>query len=225
MRALLMTAKKKGWWQPWANTYIYYPLTSDLVDVMWNGNTGTIHWTVNFSEETWVTVNWQSWYVTWLTNWISNRNTYTQIFWAKWDWKIDDYWMLLWESANYNRNSAFSFELWWSGSNYFRLYQFIGENSATNMPDENYDTNWHLWITVANNWTYKTYKDAVLWADSKNSWTINNKPNMNIWWSSYYTSRREAKWKIKDYIVETVARTVQELLDYYNSTKSDYWLS
>lgn len=211
------------WRKPWVNTYIYYPFSSNLVDVQWNWNTWTIHWSVSFSEQTWITVNWWSWYVTWLTNWIANKNTFTQIFWAKRDWKIDNYWMLLWDSSNYNTNSAFSFELWWSGSNYFRNYQFIWNDSGTSMPNENYDTNWHLRIVVANNWVYNTYKDAVLrWTPYKN-WTINNKPNMNIWWSSYYTSWREAKWKIKDYIVELIPRSESDIVKYYNKTKSIFW--
>ena len=205
---------------PNANTFIYYPFTSNLADVMWNWNTWVSHWTITFNEQTWVTVNWWSWYVTGLTNWISNKNTYTQAFRAKWDWKIDNYWMLLWDSYNYNRNSAFSFELWWSWSNNFRYYIFIGENSATNMPASDiYDTNRHLWVTVANNWTYKTYKDCVLRADSSNTWTVNDKPNMNIWRSSYYGSSREAKWKIKNYVVETIARSESDIIKFFNTNK------
>lgn len=212
------------WWQPWANTYIYYPLTSDLVDVMWNWDTWTMHWTCTFNSTTWITFNWANWYVTWLSNWIAWRDTFTQCFWAKYDWSIDNYWLLIWNSSNYNTNSTFVLELWWWTSS-IKFYHFIWNNDVlyTNQSNYAFNTDRHLRCMVANNWSYTAYLDWQLYANWYRTWTLNNKPIMNLWWSSYYTSSREAKGKIKDYIVETVARTAQEILDYYNKTKSNYW--
>ena len=68
MRALLMTAKKKGGWQPWANTLLYFPLENNAIDIV-NNVSLTSSWTTNYTTVWGV----QSAEFT-KSNWLSNNN-------------------------------------------------------------------------------------------------------------------------------------------------------
>ena len=207
-------------WKPWANTYIYYPLTSDLVDVMWNWNTGTMTWTCTFDSSTGIHITWRSWnYVTGMSNGINNRNLFTWNVWAK---KED--------------NNSWSYLLWYSTNLVSTQCLNLSQRDSTLYMDVAFswywaalwwtmafDTNWHNRCIVVSSNTEKVYLDWVLIA-TNSCWTTNNVSELQLWWWGTYWSGRSANWYIKDYIVETVARTAQEVVNYYNQTKANYWL-
>ena len=205
-------------WTPWANTYIYYPLTSDLKDVMWNWNTGTMNWTCTFDSSTGIHVTGRSWnYVTWMSVWVNNRNTFTINVRVKHE-NNGGVWYLCWYGT-YNHSQAFNIaEYWW----YVQAMLCNGSREdRTNLYAS--DNNWHNICISWSNWTYNIYCDSILvW--TTNTWTIKNISENQLWWWWSYGSSRSENCYVGRYIVETVARTAQEVADYYNQTKWNYGL-
>jgi hypothetical protein len=83
-----------------------------------------------------------------------------------------------------------------------------------------------LWTTIRNGTTRYVYKNWVLFfsqnANSiniiQNSWEVMRiglHSSTNTQWYQSYMS---------DFILESKARTAQEISNYYNKTKSNYWL-
>lgn len=213
-----------SWWTPWSNTLIYYPLTSNLVDQMWNWNTGTAHWNVTFSSSTWVYVDWDNGiYVSWLSNWIANKSwPRTLNVWAKYE-ALKNNAELLWNSGNTISNQSMKIEIY-SARTCLAIQIANGTNiSWTWTGYITPDTNWHNY-SITFSWSeYKRYIDWVLIATATTSTPPNNYPDMYIGDLQYYSARR-CKWYVKDYIVENKVRTASEISDYYNLTKSTYWL-
>ena len=208
-------------WKPWENTYIYYPLTSNLVDQMWNWNTGTMTWTCTFDSSTGIYVTWRSGnYVTGLSNWINNRDLFTLNVWAK---KEDNnsWSYLLWYSTPYVDTQSLNLSYWGTLNIDISFQNTSGNPKWCQIT---YDSNWHNWCIVFENNTEKCYVDWTLIATNSVWWSPNNVSEMQLWWWWTYWSSRSGNWYIKDYIVETVARTAEQVLSYYNQTKSNYWL-
>lgn len=225
MTILQMTHLYKHW-TPWANTYMYYPLTSDLKDVMWNWNTGTMHWTCTFNSSTGIHVTWKSGnYVTWMTCGIANRNTFTFLIWSKIDAvNTSNYDGILWwyNSTSASRVSTQMENNRWSSWNYLQPRIFYWNSGFGT--DITPDTNRHLYTFTGDGTSYKIYIDGELKNSVSTSTKVNNITEFQLWWGWYFWSGRSENWYIKDYIVETVARTAQEVADYYNLTKWNYWL-
>jgi len=201
-----------------SHTLRYYPFASNVADRAGQWATGTVNGTVTYSDN-WIAVSWDSGYVTWMTNWIANRDTYTQIFRARYSSFPDNYWLLIWDSSNYNTNSSFALELWGSsGTNNVRYYNFSWSTDVlwSAQWDIPSDTYFHLYVITADNGVYKMYRDGELVCTGESSWvTINDKPNMNLWRSSYYWSQREWYGEIKDYIVEDRPRDAERIREFY----------
>lgn len=215
---------EKPWWKPWANTLLYYPLTENLADASGHWNTWTMTWTCSFNSSTGIHVTWKSSnYVTWMSIWVNARNTFTLNVWCKYD-SVASWVQTLWgNSSNTQNYQAMKEELvsWdglyiWCSVWSTNVWGKVGETSVA--------TTFHNICVIANWTTYKFYFNGVLKKQTTNSGSVNNYWTMNLWYDNYYTSGRAANGYIKDYIVESVARTEQEVLDYYNWTKWDYWL-
>lgn len=204
-------------WKPWANTYIYYPLTSNLVDQMWNWNTGTMTWTCTFDNNTGIHVTWRSWnYVTGMSSGINNRNLFTWNVRVKAETTTSAS-FLIWKSTNSASTQAQRVNVY---SN-IQIWVCVGNSFYEwGVPQ---DQQWHNMCVVEENNTTKIYIDWTL-ISTQAWWTVNNASEMQLWWWWNYWSSRSCDWYIKDYIVETVARTAQEVADYYNQTKANYGL-
>lgn len=48
-------------------------------------------------------------------------------------------------------------------------------------------------------------------------------PNAGIWWRKHWNTNF-FRWYISEFIWENKNRTDVEILDYYDQTKSNYWL-
>ena len=212
-----------AWWKPNANTLIYYPLTSNLVDQMWNWNTGTMHWTCTFDSSTGIHVTWKSWnYITGMSNWIANRNTFTMNVWEKLD-QTGKTQCILWYNNNSPSSQCMYISHEWDG--YRWVWFFWSSWSYCVIWNITIDTNWHNVCLLATWTSYQWYIDWVAyWTAALSSNNMNNYSELQLWWWGAYWSNRAANWYIRDYIVETVARTDAEILNYYNTTKSNYWL-
>ena len=208
-----------GWeWKPWDNTIAYFPLDSvnQLSDITWH-YTLTKNWTVTFTD------NYASFW--WSGRLDSNINTtvsWTIVFWL-------------------NSNSWWSSEQvpiakWGSGTRYYRRWFHKNSSNTLNVM---INDSWSS-ITTLTSWVWYLIAYTIEWVWTSsctqkvyvNGSTI---PNVNItaplyndvntyvrmwWWHNTYNYN----WKLSKVILESKVRTAQEISDYYDQTKWDYWL-
>lgn len=195
-----------GWWQPWANTLAYRPFKSDLNEASW---------------KTWLDWNITRWSVSYSNN-MATINTLripSMIFTWAWDYTI----------LTYRTSSDTNF--------WFRL-----RNANDWFPKQQLDVRWHA-IYDGSTW-YECFNSnpntSLLLATAvrenndlyyyENGVLVNQitAPSISItWWpwiSMWAFWTNNTSWSVGNLIVENKARTVQEILDYFNQTKSDYGL-
>ena len=235
MPIINMVYKKKKWWKPWANTIAYWKLESDTNDYSWNSRNLTNNW-ITFTTS-WTNIN--VWYFSW--------NTYCQIadqvalrwyssmtisLWAKyygswWEAVAQDFlakWLDTTDGAILMRVGVRSdiknrIEVWvvpvnWSNGRYAMwTTTFLSWW-------------WHNIVLVLDNKINYVYYDWTLLASTNNSsytYSFSNTWALYVW-RAWNGSWREFKWYVSHIIYEKVARTAQEVSDYYNQTKWNYWL-
>ena len=203
-------------WIPTSNTIVYFPLTDDLDDYYGN-----------------YTLTANNWAVIWTVDWVkcldfSASNSYADCSISTlpqwWQVRTNMCWVrynsIGWYPAY--QYGQWSFNQWdviyqngpitWS--NYWKT---IASNTTPNIWD------WvHIAVTI--NWSseQKIYINWVL--ESSGSWTVQtNWTTLYLWycvWDSTYID-----WYIGSFIIEDKVRTAQEISDYYDFTKWDYWIS
>lgn len=218
-----------GWWQPWANTLAYYPLETDTNDYSWNNRNLINNW-ITFDGGVWVFDGNAIWYYTNNSLWNSLNNfTYSVyvnpssiVSWAvDWDPNINRIISII-QNGNMG---TFDKSLSLCNSSQAQWYNYY---------------NWQLqiyatWISI-NTWYYLTYTFDGSNITIYKNWTLEQ--SIACWWSyTGYTQATLCVWndtdrnqikkyygKISNVIIENTARTAQEISDYYNQTKADYWL-
>lgn len=228
MPIINMVYKKKKWWKPWANTYIYYPLKSNGNDYSWNNRNLTTS-NLTFSNE--VAVLWDNVLAYYnIGNFPNWTQAFTMSFWIRLSSLASSY-NLIWFIKNYNTITQNysdwdkTIQIWNDGTITFDIYDGSVKRVSTSS-----------WYISTNTW----YNIIGIYDGSKMSMYINN---TKIWevsasWTystdylvlNGYNSRntssaRWTQWDLSDFILENKARTAQEVADYYNLTKSNYWIS
>ena len=206
-----------GWgWQPWANTIWYWKLEE---------NTNATVWTTTSSNNVTFTTlaSWKKVAVfdgsssrivipalpTWTNNTYLARVNKT----GNWTWEMQAIVLCWWSwkkgvalrtntSPRWCMSSQFNAwtNLTWATSNNTWYFVAIVQNSS--------------WSIYYLNWSQAS-TSSVTWANS-NTWSA-------IWSNS--GAQDYFKWYISEVIVENKAWTDQEVSDYYNQTKWDYWIS
>lgn len=208
---------------PWANTVAYYPLTINANDESWNGYDATSY-DATFSSSDGAYFGTATarlelpsmtiWQIATISVWIKTPNWITgnQEYKLYVDWSYN------------NRNMLYRFT-----SSSLDCWTWNNTTSQNNygVPESPW-TWWNNYILVKN-WTSLTlYKNWV------SIWTHTSPYNTSIpWWNNTIslphqwtdTSEYSALGYLKDYIIEDVARTAQEVSDYYDLTKAYYWIS
>lgn len=233
------TQVRPAWWQPWANTLVYYNINNNdtnttIYDLSWNGYHQTWGWTAAYSTETglWRVASFNGSSYTQTTSRVNFWNDITLIALAKTTQYSTSIQSLVtqWASA-----STWAFWLLYNFEFAGTSYGVIGSFSWTSNIDTSalwttpypYTTNiWSL-ITATRNssWTWKIYINGVL----KNTKTLTQAPWYSAWenlqigrwrsgWPNYF------KWQFKLFIWENRCWTDQEVADYYNEIKATYWL-
>jgi len=207
-----------GWgWQPWEHTLWYFPLKNNIIDATWN-LTLTTPWSIT-KDTIWYLVQWSAYallsdysarYVWVRCKVVTTPDTYVGIVTCGWP------------SMQYyfkHSGSAYSqkFVVFYTSS-----YAFSAIPATTN----------------ANQW----YHFAVSYEGGKTYWYLNWEQYLiynwmwaNVfakyctafwWWMDWggETSPWTSTWIISDFIIEDEWWTKQQVLDYYNITKSNYWL-
>lgn len=211
------------WWQPWANTIAYYPFDTDFNDVSWNNrnltNTGGIITTLS-----WVTCAYYdgSSYSTY--SWYSLTNTARTMSMRINALTLNDKVVL--DIKKYNWNSylwALAVYLW--GSHIYAADLQWTELITTSTQSIN--TRYYVTITQELS-TVKLYVNWNLeW--TKTNWPLYNNSNIpDGWWvSGQFRTDHIGKYSgyLSKLILEDKVRTAQEVSDYYNQTKSLYWIN
>ena len=231
MPIINMVYKKKKWWKPWANTIAYYPLssTSTTSDMSGNWYTLTQNWNSDFWTYLWVDclyAHWSdgSWFKCLTNQSINNSvlwNSFTLVFW--WAREASNKWIWCW----------FGWKNWsWNGLQYYAnsnnveldvLYNW-SINSLKSTPTITAQQ-WNLFVVVYDNWTEKWY---INWNEVvSGSYTVGT---INVFWVWCFFWTEVAgytyQWNgyVSNCIIESKARTLDEIANYYNQTKSNYGL-
>ena len=235
MPIINMVYKKKKWWKPWANTIAYYPLETDTNDYSNNSHNWINYWTTFTTLSSGKKV------------WVFNGSAYIQIpdaqdmrggnQWTMWVYlKKSSWWNVALDPFSKWVDSSYSSIVWrvWLRSDIINVIGYwINPSNNTNKPTYTWatvlDWNWHHLIWTFNNWIYKLYWDWNLLQTqdySSNSYSFSSTWDSYISWSrNPYESQVTYKrvWNMSEMIIENKARTAQEVSDYYNLTKSNYW--
>lgn len=214
--------------EPWANTTWYFKFNWNLKDEI-SGTTytasGITYWTLpngnqyaifpwasngRFAYNTDISGGWNE--LT-LHVWFQVANTSnmrTEFSWAQNGYNY--YTSFIWESGNigiYYYDNANDIRNWW----------------AYNIPSYNINER-HLFSQTIKAWgKIKIFLDWNLWYEKNMRDTLRNGGDG----SQYIGARRNGssnyfKGKMSEMIIENRERTEQEVSDYYNRTKSNYWL-
>ena len=206
-------------WKPWANTILYMPLNSTNTknDIIW-WHTTTQWGTVSYGTYWWVdcmNVTWE-WYV-----WISSM-TLPQQYTIIQRVNNINWWSYHWQPSNpLWRNLDFLSPRMWLSYNSSWYYSYE-QNSYFWVSDRN------KWFLVAISISNGSWTSYLMWANISKTWNVTSAPNWNtstlrIWCSVEYIDQYFL-WYISNVIIENRARTADEISEYYNQTKSNYWL-
>jgi hypothetical protein len=226
-----------GWWQPWANTIGYWKFDWDLTDEMWlySGTASNITctyeslpWDNNIKCLVYSRNNW--WY-------ISTANQLRPSFWKT----QNDFSLWVWmnfttfassrdalvyiQSAN---NSVLTIQyaksdLWYSNALLVQLYNGSSDNVRWANVSIQTGTWYNLFYTY--NATTRLIKFYLNWA-YVGSWTFpSDYTTSNNGQYSWLLQWPSAAWKASNMIFEKQEWLAQEVSDYFNQTKSLYWIS
>lgn len=207
------------WWHPWANTLAYFPLEDDVLDHVWSNTlsnpSNLTKWTIwyNFNKKsTWPQVwcTFTNWSVKFLSIWYKLNS-------VTWSWnsivaEIEKYGAVAYNSSHLES----------------RLNNKIAVFS---------DSNWSLWGAVA--WMSSNARHHLtVWCDGSKILISKDGVQETLynwtgytWWGETVSLVRE--WTgsgnnitlnvdLSEFICESACRSAQEILDYYNLTKSTY---
>ena len=200
MPIINMVYKKKQGWKPWANTIAYYPLKTDFNEWSWKS------W-LDITEKWWVSI--QNWYAL-FSSWYCIFWDWATIEWSKtismWIYRTSSrVYLLNWQYANQYiiiDNSWYCYIPAWQIPN-----TFITANSWVHLVFLEWDTNMEVYINWQLAWS--------LW-----KWWLQYK-----WTQISDYSNQKFSWRISELIFEDKIRTADEILAYYNQTKSLYGIS
>lgn len=210
-----------GWWTPWENTLLYMPFSEDILDHSWNNVTFTTYWTAPVIQD-WVSVwDWTGFLYT------SPLTPASHVFTAQ-------CWV----------NIAITTGVWWLSDDSHSPYKWWNSKPSNNkwrieIPETStsvYSTttlsemldNWYLVTLVWNNnyaYLYINWELEISSAGGFTSWTYAFSIGKNIFKNDDIAISSIFQWKMSELIFEDKAWTSQEISNYFNSTKSLYWIS
>ena len=219
------------WWHPWANTLVYLTLDWDATDRSWNwnGHDGSLPWSYSWeniidSSKKCFHISQDGNYITWNYGTALGSGDRTVSIWVKFDsvlsqqttdafiWRYG--WWSQWERFGvwHNDNSSTMLGI-------IRYYDDPYTNSFT------YDTNRHNYVI-----TYSDTNKAKVYVDWQPIIMTNNANiSFNTIGDTYavWNFRSYGGWSkyLSEFILEDKERTSQEVSNYFNQTKWDYWIS
>lgn len=198
------------WWKPWVNTVFYFPFHSDILDVTWNYTWNS--WACSFSNNM-ATVTTELRKNS--SRFSSHTTPYTILAWVKMTTGNEN-WFMFKTDGSYNPSLAIT-------------SRYTGGTAAMA---------W-LWVSLYHSWWYYRWQVWATWQIHHVAW-VGESSGLKVYIDgvyfntiSYSTVTGGSSWDgmgarvwstFWDVILENVARTATEISDYYNQTKSNYWL-
>jgi hypothetical protein len=219
--------------EPWVNTVAYYPLTSaTTVNNQVSGGTNLTNSNVTFWTAHWVncatisgndTTTWHTAdkylyaNITWLPTW-ANARTFS-------------YWVYNDNASNTGMAETYVFQ-WQASTNRMILSASSNENIGYYWISQ-YGASGAFWAILRQQrchhcivydgskftW-YVNWVSTWTWTRTINTWNT----YFCIWWSWLNPAWNAFNGSFSNVIIENVAWTSQDVADYYNLTKSNYWL-
>lgn len=209
-------------WQPWANTLLYVPMDTDLLDHWPNNITVTNSWDVSVGAVWWLSAGYFSTNSSYLSAPIDNYISaapFTVSCWVYWNWTYfaenttSVFWMYLswpyrWACVQNSNNWLRSERL---GSWRIETYEYLTVNTWN-----------HLVLTLTDSESVLYLNWTAIW---NISWTWNSTFENFFIGRDWDNSNRCWSWYLSNFIIESTAWTSQEVSDYFNQTKSLYGIS
>ena len=203
-------------WSPGSNTIIYFPFKQDAKDYSGNGYTLSTSWTqetIGRRFNTDVTFN-ETWDKQWkfVSFWIKIYNKgswWSNVENQMWWW---DYGWICYQAYNYYWSA------WWDRIQIFTSSSWASAGKALSTTN---NTRYHMaywywdWAAVCwVNWTKYTLTTWSIYDPGAESPT------------HFIINRSTTKWDLalSDVIFETELWTDDQVTEYYNATKGNYWL-
>ena len=223
MPIINMVYKKKKWkWKPWANTLIYYPLNWNANDLSWNGKNGTAS---NITWDSWwdggcAYFNWNS-YINIPA--LTNTTTRTYSFWVKCASNAGGDFLFTWDNSD--KNLTFMASSWKINTQIWKSWIWSPTRWITNNYSNAtvWDNTWHHIVVTINSNVYTTYIDGV--QDNSCTWSYWTTPiSVNKMWMHPNWSSDKYTGYIDNVIIESRCWSADDVSNYYNRSKSNYWL-
>lgn len=220
--------RPSGWWgwQPWANTIAYYPLTSETTvnDMSGNGYNLSTSWTVTYGTWLWVdSMVGGSWYLsTQITTIPVSDSARTLSIWAYLPSITYNKYLTMWfygTAMSFHSQHQMCYNTY---DNTVTPYLWNYYDDLFNSAINNSLPQWYNIIYVYD-WTAQyLYNNWVLIAQQNIALTTGNN-TLYIWSNASWNDK--FSWNLSALIIENVAWTAQDVADYYDQTKWDYWIS
>ena len=204
---------------PWANTIAYYPLENDVNDHSWNW------YNLTPTNITYTTLS--SWLKVATFNWSSSKATTSSFSTYSWNFTTSMwfYWNNITSQLAVMRCNAASDSSWKIRDIHIgapnRIRAIMNWGSVETGTNAFTNNTWHHMVVTKEWSTWKLYINNSLKSTATVSYNTNT--NMALWYRQFGNDRYW-KWYISKFILENKVRTSQEISDYYNLTKSKYWL-
>ena len=202
------------WWTPWSNTVFYFPFTNDATDHSWNWFTLSNTWTQETIWRTFTTTTALNTATSWkfASVWIkiNQRGSWWPSYWDQLmlgmiNWNM--YYQIV--HANNSSETDVVFFWYWSGTR------------STKKLNTSLWTWYHLAFYSDTNWwyCYLNWVKSTIWTGTPYN-SVSTR-------SEFFNDNNSTKSSItlSEVIVENRVRSDSEILEYYNQTKSNYWLS
>lgn len=226
--------RPEKWREPWANTVAWYPLnnTTKNADMSWHNYNLTENYTPTYTGINWVEAlkTWANlWYLTSSSVPIPYANQARTI--SAWAYShayssTYNYWFIL----SYGWPDATKYWMDAQPTRYWNSYEFeFGTGAGSNIVDWANTLNvWKLHTTVVTWSAALYYVDGVLvWSQAK-TLSTDSTSSRQFCIGSYNVSptTNDYRWRfyISNVVIERVARSADDVANYYKLTKKQYWL-
>lgn len=213
--------REKPEWHPWADTIVYYPLEWNWNDLSWNWKNLTTTSQTFATDGSLTYASYAGSQYSYSPT-LTIPSTYTILTWAKVTIQrdggcslhsFDTYNRSYWYRSSSQLSMNFTCQLW--ESSYSAMYVLPTLNQ------------WYLYAYVKNSTGYKLYalSSGTPLTDTMSS-SYNGSFSLPLYLGSNTTSTSQRLyWWISKFIIEWKEWTEQNITDYFNQTKADYWIS
>jgi len=216
---------------PWSNTLLYLPLESDTNDHSWNSYTITKSWTITKSDIGYQFGSNGRSYLSTPSLSLDGITDLTVCFWQYVTTVPSKSHIMVSKYIWYNSSPWVCFNFWMYNHNpwwFWHKMLFMIWNTSDTLK-EYYSTNdplwwWKLITGTLSSWTMKSYINWTIDGSVSSVWTFKKVSTPIYIWAYQATNNEYLVWKLSNVIIESKARTSEEISNYYNQTKSNYWL-